>query len=595
MTLALPLEEDRKPNIFGRASLTGRNWVMRGGDERLALTLCQRFALPDSVARVMAGRSIALEDAEDFLEPTLRRLLPDPLHLKDMEKAVTRMARAIENNENICVFGDYDVDGATSSALIIRFCRALGLHVGYYIPDRIREGYGPSAPALQKLAKSGTNLVITVDCGITAHAPLEAARDAGLDVIVLDHHVAEPRLPDAAAIINPNRLDETSPHRHLAAVGVTFLFLVALNTRLRANGFYKNMKEPDLKNELDLVALGTVCDIVALKGINRAFVAQGLRVMASSQNIGLRALLAVGRAAGVPDTYTAGFILGPRVNAGGRVGEADLGVRLLTCEDENEAARLAGILDKLNEERRALEKQACEEAFGLISSETSACAFVASDAWHPGIIGLVASRLVSRFHVPSFVTAFTEDVGKGSCRSVPGIDIGALVIAARQEGLLINGGGHAMAAGYTVARGAYENFRAFIEARIRRQIEAAPLQPTLHLDGLLSVAGLTVELAQTLQRLAPYGASHSEPRFAVMDAKLLRADAVGENHLRLILADDTGASIRAMAWRVMDNSLGPALVAMKKGSRLHVAGTLRLNSWAMRTEAQFIVDDVVVN
>jgi single-stranded-DNA-specific exonuclease len=575
-------------------SLTNRRWVVNDHDERLATALTQRFALPDIVGQVMAARGISLDGAADFLEPTLRSLLPDPFHLKDMEKACVRMAAALKSGEKIAVYGDYDVDGATSSALLIRYARAIGASITPYIPDRIIEGYGPNAAAMKKLAEDGYKLIITVDCGITAHEPLRVAQEAGADVIVLDHHVAEPELPLACAVINPNRLDETSPHRHLAAVGVTFLFLVALHKTLRAEGFFTGKTEPDLLSELDLVALGTVCDMVALTGVNRAIVRQGLKVMGQSKNTGLLALLAVSGSSGPADTYTAGFLLGPRVNAGGRVGKSNLGTRLLSSESESETAELAQQLNHLNDERKLIEQAALDEALSMVPHEKAAAVMVASDSWHPGVIGLIASRLKERYGRPAFVTSFDGDIGKGSCRSVKGIDIGTLVIAARQEGLLINGGGHAMAAGYTVSRGNFEAFKNFAETRIKTALEESPLVPTLIIDGLLGVGGVTIELSEKLQSLAPFGMGNPEPRFAVMEAILVRADRVGQNHLRLNLKDDSGHFIKAMAWRVLDNPMGEAILQAPKGSRLHVAGHIRLNSWAMRSEAQLIVDDVAL-
>jgi len=428
-------------------SLTQRRWVYPAADERLAQALAQRFALPEMVARIMAVRGISLDAAADFLQPTLRNLLPDPMQFKDMAVGVARMVQALRNKEKIAVFGDYDVDGATSSALILQFCRGLTANITSYIPDRIAEGYGPNSPAIQKLAAQGITVLITVDCGTTAFEPLEVARGAGMAVIVLDHHVAEPRLPAVTAMVNPNRLDETTPHRHLAAVGVTFLFLVALNTALRQHGFYQHQPEPDLKAMLDIVALGTVADVVSLTGINRAFVRQGLKVLATTRNIGLQALLKSSRATPPFDAYTAGFLLGPRINAGGRVGKADLGTRLLTTANPQEASQLAATLEQLNEERRAIEALAVEEALQQVFPENAAAVLVDSENWHVGVIGLVASRLKDRFNRPALVTAFTDGIGKGSCRSVKGVDIGSLIIAARQEGLLLNGGGHAMAAG----------------------------------------------------------------------------------------------------------------------------------------------------
>ncbi|HVY12751.1 MAG TPA: single-stranded-DNA-specific exonuclease RecJ, partial [Alphaproteobacteria bacterium] len=459
---AEPLAQTPSTSVLEN-SVTGRRWVVEDYDERLALTLKQRHAVPDIVAQIMAARGITSEEAPDFLNPTLRALMPDPAHLKDMPKAAARFAKALQNKEKICVFGDYDVDGATSSALILRFARACGHTASTYIPDRIKEGYGPNEAAMKKLAGQGFTLIITVDCGITAHEPLRAAAEAGVDVLVLDHHIGEPQMPAAHALVNPNRFDETSQQRHLAAVGVTFLFLAATQKELKTLGFFEGATPPNLLEELDLVALGTVCDMVALKGANRAFVRQGLRILATTNNIGLRALLKVSRGDKNPvDCSTAGFMLGPRVNAGGRVGKSDLGVRLLSTEDEVEAAELAQALERLNEERRRIEREIVEQALTLVPHESAACVMVEGNGWHPGVIGLVSSRLKERYNRPSFATAFDDKgMGKGSCRSVRGVDIGALIIAAKQEGLLINGGGHAMAAGYTVGHNRYPEFKAF--------------------------------------------------------------------------------------------------------------------------------------
>ena len=567
---------------------------MEPSDDRLALTLQQRHAVPDIVARVMAIRGIGLDGAADFLEPTLRALLPDPFHLKDMDAAVTRMIAAIIAGEKICVFGDYDVDGATSSALLIRFCCSIGTNITYYIPDRLKEGYGPNSAAMQQLAKDGVKVVITVDCGITAHEPLKAAKDAGLDVIVLDHHAGEPQLPPAAAVVNPNRIDETSKHRHMAAVGVTFLFLVALNNKLREQGYYEGKQAPDLMSELDIVALGTVCDVVPLTGVNRAFVRQGLRVMSNSKNVGINALLNVARNKGAADTYTAGFVLGPRVNAGGRVGKSDLGTRLLSTQDADEAYKIAVQLEELNIERRAIEAETLDAALTMLPDTQTHAAFVEGDGWHPGVIGLVASRVKDRFNLPAFATAFDGEVGKGSCRSIRGIDIGALVIAARQDGLLVNGGGHAMAAGYTIAKSAYPAFKEFVQTRLAKVLAETPLEPTLMLDGVLTLRGVNIELAEKLQLLAPFGSGNPEPRFALLDVKLLRADIVGEKHLRLILNSEMGGSINAIAFRAMDSEIGPALVNLKKGSRINVAGYIRLNTYAMRTDVQLVVEDAAI-
>jgi single-stranded-DNA-specific exonuclease len=593
--LAQPQNSPAHSTTILPQSLCGRRWVMEEYDERLALTLSQRFELPDIVAQVMAARGIALDEAADFLNPTLRALMPDPAHLKDMEKAAARFARAIQSQEKICVFGDYDVDGATSSALIVRYARAVGHSAAVYIPDRIKEGYGPNETAMRILGESGVTLIVTVDCGITAHLPLQAAVDAGAEVIVLDHHIGEPQLPPAHAVVNPNRFDENSSQRHLAAVGVTFLFLVAVNKQLKDSGYFETRAQPNLMDELDLVALGTICDMVALKGANRAFVRQGLRVLATSGNAGVQALLKVSRNKSAIDAGTAGFMLGPRVNAGGRVGKSDLGVRLLSTLDEVEAADIAEKLDRLNEERKKIETDIIAQALALVPHTVAASIMVEGQGWHPGVIGLAASRLKERYNRPSFATAFDDKgVGKGSCRSVRGVDIGALVIAAKQEGLLINGGGHAMAAGYTVGHNRYPEFKSFVETRLARQLEETPLEPTLMVDGILAVPGVTLDLVEKLLTLAPFGMGNPEPRFAVMDAVLMKADTMGEKHLRLSLSDGRGAYLRAVYWRAMDCDAGPALMKLSKGARSHVAGSLKINFWNNRSEPEIVVDDVGV-
>ncbi|PKQ02142.1 MAG: single-stranded-DNA-specific exonuclease RecJ, partial [Alphaproteobacteria bacterium HGW-Alphaproteobacteria-12] len=431
-------------------SATGRAWASRLADERRALAIAQREGLPEIVARVLAGRGVAPEDCAAYLAPSLRSLMPDPRELTDMEKAATRVAAAIMSGEKVAVFGDYDVDGATSSALLYRFFKAAGSELRIYIPDRIREGYGPNAPALKRLKDEGVNLVITVDCGTMAHKALGLAADYGLPSIVVDHHQAEPALPPAFALVNPNRMDDTSGLGQLAAVGVSFLFIVALNRALREAGWYAGREEPDLMQWLDLVALGTVCDVVPLTGLNRAFVAQGLRVMQRRLNAGLAALADTARMNGTPAPYHCGFLLGPRVNAGGRVGRADLGARLLTTEDAIEARAIAEELNVMNSERQAIEAQVLEEAILQVDERLSSARanalppliVAAGKGWHPGVIGIVASRLKDRYERPSLVIAFDRNgEGKGSGRSLTGVDLGRAVTAALEAGLLVNGGG----------------------------------------------------------------------------------------------------------------------------------------------------------
>ncbi|MDD3029286.1 MAG: single-stranded-DNA-specific exonuclease RecJ [Alphaproteobacteria bacterium] len=569
-------------------SCTGRRWEARPYDERMAEALAQRLNLPDLVARSLNARGIDVDDAEDFLNPKLRSLMPDPNILKDMDKAVSRFVRALSLNERIAVFGDYDVDGATSAALLLRLGRAMGVPFRLYIPDRLTEGYGPNAHALQKLAQEGVKLVVCVDCGTTAHDALAAARKSGMDVLVLDHHVSEPTLPLSEATVNPNRIDETSGYNYLAAVGVTYLFIVAVNRALRAMGFYNTVRpEPDLMAWLDLVALGTVCDVVPLRGLNRAFVAQGLKIATRRKNIGLDALA---KTAGVDtlNAYAFGFMLGPRINAGGRIGQTDLGARLLSTEDPSEAISLAHQLNVLNDERRALEADALQQAELMIETENAPLAFVASENWHPGIIGIVASRLKDKCCHPALVVSLEGDVGKGSGRSIGSIDLGAAILAARQAGLLINGGGHKMAAGFTVARDKIEALRLFLIERIGKQLAAEPLIPRLSVDGLVSGATLQPDFVRLLEKIGPFGTGNTEPRLALADCKIVRADVVGEKHVS-ILAMQAGTRIRGIAFRAMDSRLGPALLNI--GARVHLAGHARINTWQGAEHIQMHIND----
>jgi single-stranded-DNA-specific exonuclease len=574
-------------------SLGGRRWRQRRADDRQGLAIAQRFGIPELVGRLLAARDVTIDSAASFLSPTLRELLPDPSGFRDMDRAVERLLQAITRNEKIAVFGDYDVDGATSAALLHRFFAAIGVAVRLYIPDRLIEGYGPNAPALLRLREEGVAVVITVDCGITAFAALGAAEAAGLAVIVLDHHVAEPQLPPAAAVVNPNRLDETAGHRQLAAVGVTFLLLVALNRALRAAGWYGNGRaEPDLKAWLDLVALGTVCDVVPLTALNRALVGQGLKVMAWRRNIGLAALADVAGLKETPGAYHAGFVLGPRINAGGRVGAADLGVRLLTTADPAEAATLARQLDALNTERRALEQAVLDAAIAHVEGQRTperALVFASGAGWHPGVIGIVAGRLKERYGRPACVVATADGIGKGSGRSVSGLDLGSAIIAARQAGLLINGGGHAMAAGFTVAAERVADLAAFLNERMA-SAAGGPVVPLLEIDGAIAGAAATPELAQTVERLAPFGSGNPEPRFAVTDLRVVRGEVVGDGHVRLLLAGNGGTRLKAIAFRSADGPLGQALLS-GGGAPFHLAGNLRPDNWQDREGAQLIVDD----
>jgi single-stranded-DNA-specific exonuclease len=574
-------------------SLSGRRWQARAGDDRLALALSQRLALPELVGRVLAARGIGLEDAESFLNPTLRDLLPDPSHLKDMDKAVARLVAAVLAGECIGIFGDYDVDGATSSALLSAFLEAAGAKARVYIPDRVSEGYGPNAPALLRLQAEGCAVVVTVDCGTTAFEPLGAAQDAGLDMIVVDHHVAEAALPPALAVINPNRLDEDSPHGHLAAVGVAFLLAVGLNRGLKQAGWYSGGRTaPDLMRWLDVVALGTVCDVVPLVGVNRALVTQGLKVMARRANVGLAALSDVAGVSEAPGAYHLGYVLGPRVNAGGRVGEAGLGSALLTCTDPTAATEMARRLDAYNKDRQEIEAAVLLDAIEQVETrpdDGKPLLLAAGDGWHQGVIGIVAGRLKERYGRAACVVAFDGDVGKGSGRSVTGLDLGAAIIAARQAGLLRAGGGHAMAAGFTVERARLAEFQDFLAQRLQAQLDGE-LVPILELDGALDAAGANVDLVETLAQVGPFGSGNPEPRFAIAAARIAKADVVGSGHVRLILSGAGGARLKAIAFRAADSEMGHALLA-HQGATFHLAGTLRIDSWQGNTNVQLIVDD----
>jgi single-stranded-DNA-specific exonuclease len=589
------------PAVLGvERSVTGKRWLHRGADtpdaERAALAIAQRHGVPDLVARVMAARGVALDDVDRFLNPTLREALPDPSSLKGMAEAVERLTRAISGGEIIGLFADYDVDGATSAALLTRFIVAAGGKAILHVPDRIREGYGPNAEALASLRDRGAGVVVTLDCGIVAFDVLEKTAEAGLDVVVIDHHMAEPSLPRAIAVVNPNRVDETGALGHLAAVGVTFLVTIALNRSLREAGWYQGRGEPNLMGWLDLVALGTVCDVVSLEGLNRAFVAQGLKVMARRDNPGLRALAAVAKIEQKPEAYHLGFVFGPRVNAAGRVGEADLGARLLSTEDDGEAARIAQVLDLHNNERKEIEAQVQTDAIAQAErmDDDAPVLVVGGDGWHPGVIGIVAGRLRERFNRPSCVIAFDGATGKGSGRSVKGLALGTAVIAAHQSGLLVGGGGHAMAAGFTIERDKLDAFRTFLSERFAAELAGEPLVASVTLDGVLAPAGAKRAVLDALAKLGPFGSGNPEPHFAIASAKIVRADVVGQNHVRCIFTGADGGKLKGIAFRAMDSDLGPALLN-HGGRSMHVAGQLRADDWQGRQDVQLFIEDVALD
>jgi len=590
-----------EPFLGVARSATGRLWRLRvpeGGGEvdRQGLAISQRLQIPELVGRLLAARGQTVETAESFLQPRLRDLLPDPSRLRDMDKAVTCILAAIQAGSRIAIFGDYDVDGATSAALLTRFLRAVGVPViRLYVPDRMSEGYGPNPAAMHRLRSEGIDLVITVDCGITAFAALEEAAAVGLSVVVVDHHVAEPGLPMAAAVINPNRLDEEPGHGHLAAVGVAFLLVVALNRTLRQRGWYTAERpEPDLLQWLDLVALGTICDVVSLTGLNRALVAQGLKVMAQRRNIGISALSDVAGVAERPGTYHAGFLLGPRVNAGGRVGASDLGATLLSGDDPVLAAGLARQLDELNAERRAIEADvlaAAIEAAERQAADNPHLIFVAAEGWHAGVIGIVAGRLKERYQRPVCVVGLDGNgLGKGSGRSVAGLHLGNAVIAAREAGIIAKGGGHAMAAGFEVAAERIAELTAFISARFVTDLDGSPLVPVMPLDGAVQPRAATPAFVAMLEQIGPFGSGNPEPRFAIPDARIVFADVVGTGHVRCQIQGSDGTRLKAIAFRVAEEPLG-RLLLQSRGTSLHLAGSLRTDRWQGREEVQLLIDD----
>lgn len=594
-------------SIIDRAarSIRGQSWLLREYDERAAAHLSQSLGIPELLGRMLAMRGISVEEAEDYLNPTLKHFLPDPSHLLDMDRAATRLAQAIMAGETIGIFGDYDVDGATSSALLTRFIRAAGgAEPRIHIPDRMKEGYGPNAPALLHLGAQSIRLVITVDCGTLAFEPLAAAADAGMDIVVIDHHAGEAQKPRAFALVNPNRFDETSNVRHLAAVGVAFLLVIAANRALRSAGWFgPSRREPNPLQWLDIVALGTVCDVVPLTGVNRAFVAQGLKILAARHNVGLRILMDRAGLQEAPGAYHLGFVIGPRINAGGRVGQSDLGVRLLITEDEQEAATLAGQLEHHNAERKTIEAMALESAVQQAEekmTQDDAVLMVAAADWHPGIIGIVAGRLKERFHKPVAVIALQQDgTGKASARSVTGIDIGAAVIAARNADLLLAGGGHAMAAGFTVAAGMLPQLQQFLNAYCARNSNAGIPGRALYCDGILSAGAVTAELAEWIERAGPFGAGNPQPHFILSQARILKTDIVAEHHLRVIIKNGgtggaaSNGTLAAMAFRAVGTPLGDALMAAQ-GADLSLAGQIRLNHWQGRKSAQFQIEDAAL-
>jgi single-stranded-DNA-specific exonuclease len=583
-----------------KASVRGFAWRDRldAAAAKTAVAISQRHGLPEMLGRVLASRGVGLDQVATALDPTVRALMPDPSTLRDMDKAAVRLAQAIADCEPIAVFGDYDVDGACSAALVQRFLAAHGRTARIYIPDRMTEGYGPNREAIESLVREGSRLIVTVDCGTTGVEPLAAAAPLGADVIVVDHHQAGERLPDVTAIVNPNRHDDLSGLGNLCAAGVTFLLLVATARELRRRGTYScEAPAPDLLALLDLVGLATVCDVVPLQGLNRAYVAKGLQAMRGRRNVGLRALADAAGLAVAPTPYHLGFVLGPRINAGGRIGDPALGARLLATEDAMEAQRLAVLLDKLNRERKAIEARIVEEAVAcadrlLDADPELGLLVVAGEGWHKGVVGLVASRLTERFRRPACVIAWeASGLGTGSLRSVEGVDIGAAVRAAVDAGHLTKGGGHAMAAGLTLERPSFAALQVFLRARLGTAADASPAAQRLAIDGALTPTAVSDEFLDLMDRAGPYGQGNPQPRFVFPAHRVKFAKTVGEAHVRCVLEAGDGSRLDAVAFRVADQPLGAALLA-SSGMPLHVAGHLRRDTWGGRDRHELIIEDL---
>jgi single-stranded-DNA-specific exonuclease len=583
-----------EPALGVGRSLSGRRWVWRGGEDRVAFGIAQRMGLPEIVGRMLAARGVGIEAAADFLDPTLRALLPDPSLLIDMDPAAERLADAVARAETIAVFGDYDVDGACSAALMVTLLRDLGCTVHHYVPDRMREGYGPNLPALLSLVALGARVIICVDCGTAAGDTL-AELERRADVVVLDHHKAEGPPPPILATVNPNRLDDTSGMRMLCAAGVAFLAAVALVRVLRRRGHFDSRPAPDLLGLLDLVALATVCDVMPLTGLNRALVAQGLKVMARRARPGIAALLDVTQARDKLSAFTCGFALGPRINAAGRISEADLGVRLLLSTDRVEALALAERLDGVNRQRQEVEAGILDAALREAEARAEAgdaALLIAGADWHPGVVGIVAGRIKERFNRPACVAGIAAGLAKGSGRSVPGLDLGAVVIAARQMGLLITGGGHPMAAGFSLAASQIEPFRAFLNDRLAAA-SGLPSAADLAIEGTIAVPGATTDLARQLERLAPFGAGNEEPMLVLSQARVSRADRVGReaNTIRAFVEGEGGGPrLKAMLFRARDGALAETLLD-RQGQRLHLAGHLRAEEWNGTVSPCFFIAD----
>jgi len=591
-----------------KKSILGFNWHQKKYDERLATAIYQRFELSEVLSKALAMRGVSLDEVENFLDPKIKNILPNPFELGDMEKAVAHVIDAIKKNKKITIFADYDVDGATSAAVLKRFFREVGIDVGIYIPDRILEGYGPNSQALINLKKAGTDLVITLDCGTVAFQALEDAAKAGLEIIVIDHHLGVLEKPDAIAVINPNLLNETFPHKNLCAAGVTFLFAVAVNKKLREEGFYEKKSEPNLFNLLDLVALGTVCDVMPLTGLNRAFVATGLKILKQRKNLGLREICDVAGLDEEPTAYHFGFVIGPRINAGGRVGKSDLGARILSGEDEGEISDIAAQLEIFNKQRKEIEVQVLDEAVKALESgvggfkTTDPIIFAASKNWHQGVIGIVASRLKDLYNRPVAVIAIDDEgkKGKASCRSISGIDFGGEILKARLEGLLIEGGGHAMAGGFSVMPEKISALHEFFCKNLGEKVAEITAEKRAEFDIELDLPQVNIELLKELSKLEPFGVGNVRPKFILRDVQKVSAKLIGQtqDHISCVFSSKSAVgfsgNLQAIAFRCATTPLAEILLDAKFKKPLNLVGTLNINSWMGVEKVQMIIEDILL-
>ena len=579
------------------SSVSGKNWVFKKFDTSDIIKFSENYSLTEIVARLLSIRKKNIEDINLFLDPKIKNLLPNPLHLKDMKNAVDRVYKSIIKKDLIGIFGDYDVDGASSTALLARYFSSINQKVEIYIPDRQKEGYGPNVEGFNFLINKGAKIIFTVDCGTSAFDPIEIAQNVKVDVIVLDHHQSDTKLPKACAIVNPNRYDDNSGLNYLCAAGVCFVFLVALNKKLRElNWFNKNkIEEPNILNFLDLVSLGTVCDVVPLIGLNRAIVKQGLKIIKQRSNLGLKTLYDICKIESQPTTFDLGFVLGPRINAGGRVGKSSHGSELLISDDPQKTYKIAIDLDKSNKERKSIEMMLSEQINTEVKKYHNHPVLVMSGkSWHEGIIGIVASRIKDKYNKPTILISLNDKVGKGSARSIVGFDIGSLIIKAVQLGILEKGGGHKMAGGFTLKEENISKFRDFLINNFEKKFVDNTKNADLYLDAIIAPSALNEEFFHEINYLAPFGSGNSEPKFMIENTKVISSNIVADNHIMCVLSGKDGSTFKAFAWNAKNSPLEPFL-NKKNSKRINIAGKMRLNEWKGKKNIQFMVEDISLN